>query len=1117
MVNEDAISLLTSLFTHSHIELTIPEDVQEGQSKADSSSRDVAFYDETLKAQLKLYIPTSSALPPPQRGHATYSLPISLDEAEDDPLEERTEQARAARLTLLVLLTCLNIDLRGSYVTPRPSLPPGSNVVPPTTAATPNTTSNVPHYQRPIPSIHPRDAAYAQPGHQDDEVPFYSTTWSGNKQPSQPPPRNTASERIQAKKQEQLTSSTQSDDAQAFATSFVTWDQVEEKWLVTWSISVPVIYARHRHPRPTLLVTTSLALRLSPSSSLLFALAASLSGGSPFLALLHPEASPSWSDHDLLTTLSAGPVYPDESPSQRAARAASALAKLPLSRLPSKVLGSRLVTPERSARDIGGKLASHMAPPSMSDDEDDGDDDDDSSAYGSRSGEGDVTDNMSGSSNPSTRPSSVSSRSSAGMSNSRNRDLSENGLVVHAKSLKSGSASDLKKGEAVVTLHRSARCAMDVRSAIGVKMRTTIIENIKLRKVQGNQSSQDSDPYQVDGEQDTYNEAESDDQACGRALVLCVEVDNPPDSGLLFDVESCHLDITVPNTSIPAKSVNDTSRYRAKANLMPSVSSSGAHFRLSQGEQRNLLYFVHFEITPEYSVLWPSTNYDPATQETNRNVAIVVHGKPLLLQQESDGDPRMVTPDFSSTWNCTLDMQSLDKDLRRKMASSQPIADVLENAVSAMAVSDASHLKNSMGAVAVGGSLKHSASALAAAVQLDNENQRLRHQQQQQQRQQQQGQLGLPRVNTGLSLSSPLSRSPSGYLPSPSQSADQAVLPNGDFVRSPLSQSHRPSTPQQSDRIPSLGMGLLAQARVRAASARIASGMSEGTTVETDHSLTPRFGNGRFASLQSDRGDGSRRIVSTSSFRGIGGPRSRAGSQLPTQDRDPSMSYNSRDRIVSQNKTIVPLAFDSSASNNDYLEGMLVNLRVMSDEHDLAETQDSQADNASLVVPQLSILHVEVLLSNRGSQAKSFVLSWASSRTDYDPTPSGPQMTRSGSLASISSFNAGTPLKPRLMDASAIHHSNLTSLSHLRHSALLPLEEYISTGLIHPGYSTRVYMPLQALSTGTHVLDDLVVYDEESGVEKMLKFQSTGAGGARAVGNVPASSACIVDVVARRS
>lgn len=1080
------MSLLISLFSYCHIALTVPENGQL-HARTKPSPRDVAFYDELLTAQVSLHIPTSSALPPPQRGFATYALPISIDESEEDPLEERTEQARATRLGLLAFLSCLNVDLRGSYVSPRAPLPPGSNIVPPTTAATPTSASNVPHHQRPIPSLDPRDAAYSEPTLPGDEAYFYSTAWQGNKQPAQPPSRNTASERIRAARKRV----DGGNDELSETTSYVTWDQVEERWLVSWSIKVPVIYTRHRHPRPALLLTSSLALRLSASSALLTALNASLSGASPFLALLHPIESPSWSDHDLLTSLSAGPVYPDESPSQRAARAASALAKLPLSRLPSKVLGSRLVTPERSGRDIGRRISSRIATPSMNDDDDEGDQEGDvtdtSSSATSLRSRADTYSTLTSSSSSSSSSSSPSSSrpSSSHHSNdhfSRNRDLSENGLLMHDKSLQATSAADMNHGEAVVTLNRSARCVMDVRSAVGAKMRTTTVDNVSLDKIRRRRriaSGRDDD----DGGEDAFPLDEMSD-ATGRALILCVELDNPSDSGLFFDVESCELDITVPGAS-----ASSTTKYVAKATLMDLGGEAAIRhaFRLAQGEQRNLLYFVHFETTAGgdgSATLWPTAS---SNAETARNVAIVVHGRPLLLAGH-DAEPRDVTPSFSSTWNCTLDMQSLDRDLRRKTAAALPTPNVLE---SAAAAAGAKSSNSKAPAVSVGGSMKYSASSLSSAATAAAQQDAFHNQQQQH----------AARYPTASSRPNPPSRiNTGGSLQAPTPSRGVSPVPpfhgHGEY----------------SERIPSVGAGLLAQARLRAASAqqRVASDASlasnattatTSTTAGTSSTSTPR-----------DR-TSSRRVFSTASTavsRAVSGAGPGAAEMSPLE------------------KEVLPLGFDrsySASTPGDYLGGVLINARVYG-----GGEGKSTAPSSSLLpahVRQLDTFTVELFVSNRSDRVKSFVLRWCNDvgaggggeegGTAQQQQDHATRLNRSSSLTSIASTATTRAQQQRLMDAQTVYQRH--SHAQQAHTALLPLEQDISTGPILPEQSTRVYLPLQALTLGVHSLDDLSVVDEETGSERILRCG--GAGGAAASTRGPAARggggmppACVVVVVA---
>jgi hypothetical protein len=217
-------------------------------SSSRGSSRSIAFYDEILTLTLHLELPPTAALPPPEKGWASYPLPVQIDEHESDDWHERTEQARATRLALLVLLNNLHIELRGAYTTPRPALPPGSSPIPPTSAATSSHTSTAPANQRPTPSTERRDAAYSEPSLPGDEVPFYNVAWLGNKVPPEPVNKeqtavDRVAERRKRDKKQQLTVSQRSEEQEeevAITSSFASWDQREERWRIEWSVKVPI-------------------------------------------------------------------------------------------------------------------------------------------------------------------------------------------------------------------------------------------------------------------------------------------------------------------------------------------------------------------------------------------------------------------------------------------------------------------------------------------------------------------------------------------------------------------------------------------------------------------------------------------------------------------------------------------------------------------------------------------------------------------------------------------------------------------------------------------------------------------------------------------------------------
>ncbi|PWN20189.1 hypothetical protein BCV69DRAFT_299335 [Microstroma glucosiphilum] len=1127
--NAEAASLLASLFSHSHLAINVPECSTSQPSPVASSSRgssrSIAFYDEILTLTLHLELPPTAALPPPGKGWASYPLPVQIDELETDDWEERTEQARATRLALLVLLNNLHIDLRGAYATPRSALPPGSSPIPPTSAATSSHSSAIPANQRPTPSTERRDAAYSEPSLPGDEVPFYNVAWLGNKAPPEPVNKertavDRVAERRKRERKQQVTagqSSREQDEEDPVATSFASWDQREERWRIEWSVKVPVVYARHRHPHPALVLTSSVSLRLSPSSSYLTALSSSLSGISSYL---RPAEDSSWADHDLLTTLSSGPVYPDESPSQRAARAASALAKLPLSRLPSKVLGTRLVTPERSARDVGLKLTSAHPLPSMTDEDED-------------EGEGDVTD---GSSSSSSRSSSAASWASSGNSKgsstthassiARSRDLSEEGLMYNTLPrirTGQGSASDAKEGDTIKTLTRSVRCALDVRSAVGVRMRTTIVPSLDTRAFL--RGAHDLNREGADDEEATEEDVSS---SVGRALVLCVEIDNTSDSGLLFHVDSCDLDITVPGIGNSGSLTRlEKNRYHASATLLSGADRKGfgtaagqGPFQLAQGEQRNLLYVVQFSLTAEgretaeplsgrtdaaasVASPWPwSASKPPATlEEPSRNVAIVLHGRPLLLDGHGK-EPLSVTPDFSSTWNCTLDMASLQEDLRRRMAAEMPSEEVLTSAAVAPASGSGA---SGVTATAIGGSARHSASALASALRQDDANARANAAHAAQAR------PGAERSASSRFLPTPTSAafgrlSPIG-LGTPKSSPQPSLIslpPYGNSGQDQAVTSLASPASSSSSRVRPSGTGLLAQARMRAATLRI----DEQPIASPIASSAFRTSSGDFAvsrdvARRTDHAGSDMGAIKASTDVGSGvadwvtlrrlvtpdGPRARVRSAAfatPTNaaHRAASRGVNNHGQAgVQGGSFIVPFRLDRDLSWQKR-DGLLLNTRIRPAFEDpregnghMHEIEDDEGEGSGpaktgklpFSISHMGSFHVEVLLTNRTDVMKTYILHWAES-----PTLASEEV-----------------VKDKLMDAETARRRYDAFLARVKSSAVVPLENYVSVGPILPGASELALLPMMALMRGRHSIGDLLISDQVSGEERVLRGAAT--------------------------
>lgn len=857
----------------------------------------------------------------------------------------------------------------------------------------------------------------------------------------------------------------------------------------------PTAYARHRHPNPALLLNASLSLRLSPTSALMTALESTLAGGSPYLDLLALQRddpnkvddddngpASSWADHDLLASLSSGPVYPDESPSQRAARSASALAKLPLTRLPTKVLGTRLITPERSAQDVGNRVTSRTtrmpsqirstSRSSARNDDDDG-------------SESDLTDL--GSSGRSL--SSSSSRSSSLSSAASSHSGSHAGVKVPSLDTSMNGATDFDS-EAIVTLHRSVRTAMDVRSAVGVRMRTTILEEMDLGLLQSSQ-------------RDDFSESR------GRALLLCVEVENPSDSGLIFDVQSCDVDIV--SSAIDG---DEQTGMQAEAVLfddgqgqdMPKphrLRSSSRPFQLQQGEQRNLVYFVRFSFAPGAKL--PTYDVKP-----NRAVAIVVHGKPLLLDDGQDYEDRLLTSEFSSTWNCTLDMSSLQEDVRRRTLATMP-AQEIASAVPTQ--------RNAVAAAVVSGSSKHTPSALALAAQHD-------------------GQLVRDREHAAMlapstSSSRPnMERSASGlasapfagrFLPSSIGARAPSSVVNTDVTgpdvstgssgaRWPSGSSMRLSSTTANDQVlPSSlsgsGVGLLAQARLRAASARTESDASPPSAPngrsaskdmartasqrishpdDTDEqrnrstsllsrnsvrvSLSNRPGGSprdsvRLASIASNDSNATADTTSTipAGPGGQGRVLSIASTTTPVMIRPNHGSFNER--------LLRPVTLEKGSLWLDNAPGFAITAIVQS----LVSSDEDEEHSIYKALRPMQVFVVEFHITNRTDGTwPTFVFSWARLAADNIYDNLDDVSWQSDDEASFEPENGQRPLshggRPNLLSATgalALHRRSTKDIFHHSAGALLPLDNHVRIDRpLPPGETASVTMPVRALRAG---------------------------------------------------
>lgn len=653
-------------------------------------------------------------------------------------------------------------------------------------------------------------------------------------------------------------------------------------------------------------------------------------------------------------------------------------------------------------------------------------------------GEGDVTDgsNSSRSSSASSWASSGSSRDTSATrasSIARSRDLSEDGLMYRTlPRIQTGQRgiSDATEGDTIKTITRSVRCALDVRSAVGVRMRTTIVPSLDTRALlRGASRLNDEDAEDEDDDQ------EADSSSVGRALVLCVEIDNPSDSGLSFHVDSCELDITVPGVGTSASLTRlEKSRYHATATLLAGAGQEGtgtsagqSPFQLAQGEQRNLLYVVQFSLTAEgretveplagsttaaasLSSPWPwSASKPPANlEEPSRNVAIVLHGRPLLLAGHGKG-PLSVTPDFSSTWNCTLDMASLQEDLRKRMAAEMPSEEVLSSA--AVAPNPGSGNPGST-STAIGGSARHSASALALALRQDDVNARAYAAQAAQAR------PGTERSASSRFLPTPTSAafgrlSPIG-LGTPKSSPQPSLISLPPAGNGEQGQSGTFAMPSSSPRVRPSGTGLLAQARMRAATLRI----DEQPDASPTESSAFRTSSGDFAVTRDvarragHAGSDAGAVKASAELRGgtadwvtlrrlvtPDGPRARVRSAAfaaptsaihRTASKGGTIALQQGQGGVEERNVIVPFRLDRDLSWQKR-DGLLLNTRIrppfvdssdvngqmhLTDDGEGQEQTPAKASKLPFSIPRMGSFHVEVLLTNRTDVLKTFVLSW---------------------------------------------------------------------------------------------------------------------------------------------
>ncbi|KAK0539247.1 hypothetical protein OC835_001194 [Tilletia horrida] len=442
-------------------------------------------------------------------------------------------------------------------------------------------------------------------------------------------------------------------------------------------------------------------------------------GGRWVLALLFdlPVAADVFvGDQDLLSALSEGPVYPGESPSDRAQRTKSSLARLPLSQLSAQVIGTKLLTPETAAQEIKGRSnRSSVLPPlpdAATEDSNDSFDGDLSAAAGMG-----------------RRPPLLGSGSSAAAGSLKGADLSVDATAA-------GSSAAFSRERRV--LKRSCLRVLDVSSAVSVRLRTVLspakpwASTLKAQNPKpANDAEDDEDALEPCEDAHDAISLRHDDSRLesypideGGALLLCVELDHPllpvnlrrgpandrPFGELSFEITNVKIDVLEPSPQFALDAdangsvvhavkpaVNETlcATLFDPEQALSSVDAAATEnkgffpFVLTEGQQRNLVYCVDFiDPVPAPDAIGsgsrpPSMTLHPDLGQI-RQVNIVVEARPLLSKvglkpydvsggqekpkpedAQEDGEVERL-PSFSSAWNCSVDIATARTNLRRR-------------------------------------------------------------------------------------------------------------------------------------------------------------------------------------------------------------------------------------------------------------------------------------------------------------------------------------------------------------------------------------------------------------------------------------------------------------------
>ena len=672
-------------------------------SSGQKQQRETAYFDETLRALVSLRTPASAYLPAPAVNSPLHSSAVSLPLPPPSPSsysisDDQDDSNEPIPRLLSALLFSLHVALQADYIPqPHPQLPSQPNQSNPF-APLPTVTKGQSAFQSLASPAPPNPSNPNEPSRaagQFQPIPCYSIAWAGNKPAKKPATTNTPA--ASSKPGAEASSSPQEPGGSVRFEA--------GHWVVEWDVQVPIAFIATPFV-PLLSLTSSLTLRLS--QRLLDTLLTE-PGGLSSLA--------SGFSHSLLSPLHEGPIYPDESTSERLARIrASSTLGLDgpdglgnyLAELGKDVLGSThtLVTPKSSLDGLSQleKKRRRMLEAALA------------------------------ASNPEARSGSRSEKSAAEDDGDlaggiRSEPSALRSSIEDARSktpLPGGSRQSEREGPQAGTLKvlkRSARSVLAVTSGLSVRMRTLFTPYSPFPRVR--------DASETD-ENDEFEDADES------SLVLCVELENPVQSGLDFHVENVDIHVDQAGATGFGSQIAPTIRVRL---LDETTKSGGQPFpvRLEQGKQHNLLYYLSPESssslfgTPENEAFDIDSRLSALLAGGRRNVAIVVSGFPSPLlppsppasQQLSSGlaAPERLTTTFESKWNCTLDLSSLlDGVNRRTNISKQPT-----EAPSLASLASNSRPGSQMVLPPTAGSVRHSALLLHRASQADREQNQNRH------------------------------------------------------------------------------------------------------------------------------------------------------------------------------------------------------------------------------------------------------------------------------------------------------------------------------------------------------------------------------------------------------